>query len=92
MGALLSDMWQQTITAVSGASEKRKGLFDLFIYLLIPIAANPMTRYTAAYTRNQTSLMSKNNHVPARKAIEDTNGRFHIRRIFLPQLKPSIAE
>ena len=42
--------------------------------------------------QKQPSLMSKNSHVPARKAIEDTNGRFHIRRMFLPQLNPSIAE
>ena len=80
------------MTAVFGVSEKGKDFFDLSTYLLIPIADNPMTRYTVAYIRNHISFMSKNNHVPARKAIEDTNGRFHIRRIFLPQLKPSIAE
>ncbi len=36
--------------------------------------------------------MSKNSHVPARKAIDATKGRFHIRRISLPQRNPSIAE
>ncbi len=41
---------------------------------------------------NHTSLMSKNSHVPARNAIDDTKGRFHICRIFLPQRNPSMAE
>ncbi len=36
--------------------------------------------------------MSKNSHAPAIKAIEDTKGNFHIWRMFLPQLKPSITE
>ncbi len=36
--------------------------------------------------------MSKNSHVPARKAIDDTKGRFHIRCISLPQRNPSMAE
>lgn len=36
--------------------------------------------------------MSKNSHVPARKAMDDTKGRFHIRRISLPQRISSIAE
>lgn len=36
--------------------------------------------------------MSKNIQVPARKAIDDTKGRFHIRRIYLPQRNPSMAE
>ncbi len=41
---------------------------------------------------NHTSLMSKKSHVPARKAMDDTKGRFHIRRISLPQRNPSMAE
>lgn len=41
---------------------------------------------------NHTSLMSKNSHVPARKAMDDIKGRFHIRRISLPQRNPSMAE
>ncbi len=41
---------------------------------------------------NHTSLMSKNSHVPARNAIDDTKGRLHIFRIFLPQRNPSMAE
>jgi hypothetical protein len=36
--------------------------------------------------------MSKNSHVPARKAMDDTKGRLHIRRISLPQRNPSMAE
>ena len=36
--------------------------------------------------------MLKNSHVPARNAMDDTKGRFHIRRISLPQRNPSIAE
>lgn len=36
--------------------------------------------------------MSKNSHVPVRKAMDATKGRFHIRRIFLPQRNPSMAE
>lgn len=36
--------------------------------------------------------MSKNIQVPARKAIDDTKGKFHILRIFLPQRNPSMAE
>lgn len=36
--------------------------------------------------------MSKNSHVPARKAMDDTKGRFHIRRISLPHRNPSMAE
>ena len=41
---------------------------------------------------NHISLMSKNSHVPARKAMDDTKGRFHIRFISLPQRDPSMAE
>lgn len=41
---------------------------------------------------NHTSLMSKNSHVPARKAMDDTKGRSHIRRISLPQWNPRMAE
>lgn len=36
--------------------------------------------------------MSKNSHVPARKATDDTKGRFHIRRISLPQRNPNMVE
>ena len=41
---------------------------------------------------NHTSIMSKNSHVPARKAIDDTKGKFHILCISLLQRNPSMAE